>query len=206
MADAAKLASELVARAGIAERVMIGIAGPPGSGKSTLASNLRKELGQRGESAVIVPMDGFHFDDVVLNARGHRSRKGAPHTFDVAGFTILLKRLKACEPDVAIPVFDRTLELSRAAAAVVGAYDKFVIVEGNYLLLQMPPWNMLKPLFDLTVMLDVTEQELERRLMSRILQHGHDEAHATNWIASNDLPNARTVIGNSAMADIIVAG
>ena len=56
-------------------------------------------------------------------------------------FEVLLKRLRAREPDIAIPVFDRTMELSRAAADIVNATDRFMIVEGNYLLLNSEPWN-----------------------------------------------------------------
>jgi pantothenate kinase len=184
-----------------AERFMVGIAGAPGSGKSTLAASLRDALKAMGETAVIVPMDGFHFDDVILNARGHRPRKGAPFTFDVAGFEVLLKRIRAREPDIAIPVFDRTVELSRAAADIVDATTRFVIVEGNYLLLRQKPWDRLRPLFDYTVFLDVPFTELERRLVQRWLDHGFDLAYAQNWAASNDLPNAREVIANSAAAD-----
>jgi pantothenate kinase len=204
MADSTRLASELVARAKNSSRVLIAIAGAPGSGKSTVAASLCVELEQRGETAVVVPMDGFHFDDVILNARGHRSRKGAPHTFDVAGLEVVLKRLKSSEPDVAIPLFDRHLELSRAASAVVGVDEKFILVEGNYLLLMAPPWNGLRPLFDFTVMLDVSEAELQRRLTRRILEHGHSESFAAHWIETNDLPNARTVTGNSMDADILL--
>jgi pantothenate kinase len=204
MADVGRLASELVARAEIASRLLVAIAGAPGSGKSTFAANLCEELKRRGQSAVVVPMDGFHFDDAVLNARGDRARKGAPHTFDVASLAILLKRIKSCEPDVAIPLFDRVLELSRAAAAVVGSGEKFILVEGNYLLLEAPPWSSLRPLFDFTVMLDVPEAELQRRLTARILQHGHNETFAAHWIETNDMPNARTVLGNSVKADILL--
>jgi pantothenate kinase len=204
MADAGRLASELVARAEIASRVLVAIAGAPGSGKSTLAANVCEELKRRGQSAVVVPMDGFHFDDAILSARGDRARKGAPHTFDVASLAVLIKRIKSCEPDVAIPLFDRTLELSRAAAAVVSSHEKIILVEGNYLLLKSPPWSSLRPLFDFTVMLDVPEAELERRLTARILQHGHSAAFAAHWIETNDMPNARTVLGNSLEADILL--
>lgn len=204
MADATKLASELVERAEIASRVLVAIAGAPGSGKSTIAADLCEELKRCGQSAVVVPMDGFHFDDAVLHARGHRARKGAPHTFDVAGLAFVLKRIKSCEPDVAIPLFDRHLELSRAAATIVGADEKFILVEGNYLLLKSQPWKSLRPLFDITVMLDVPEAELQRRLTARILQHGHSEGFAAHWIETNDIPNARTVIDDSLEADILL--
>lgn len=185
-------------------RFMVGIAGPPGSGKSTMGERLRDVLSAQGESAIVVPMDGFHFDDAVLNARGHRPRKGAPFTFDVAGFEVLLKRIKAREPDIAIPVFDRSMELSRAAADIVTDEAKFILVEGNYLLLNQSPWDRLKPLLDFTIFLDVPEAELERRLMQRWLDLDFAEERAKAWIASNDLPNIRTVRQGSAKADLTV--
>ncbi len=141
MSEIASIAAAIFKRAAKARRFMVAIAGPPGSGKSTLAANLHEVLPDN--SSVVVPMDGFHFDDVVLNQRGLRQRKGAPETFDYAGFEALLKRIRAVEPDIAIPVFDRSMELSRAGAAIIGADTKFILVEGNYLLLDEPPWSGL---------------------------------------------------------------
>jgi pantothenate kinase len=205
MQDRASLVADLKSRASNTPRFMIAVAGAPGSGKSTFAAHLVQALKAAGETAIVVPMDGFHFDDCVLTARGDQSRKGAPWTFDVAGLFTLLTRIKACEPDIAIPVFDRHLELSRNAADIVNGTDKFIIVEGNYLLLDEMPWNKLKALFDVTLFLDVTIETIEHRLLSRIKQHGHDEAYARNWMQSNDLPNARTVIEKSVRADMIVS-
>ncbi len=202
--QAEALAAELVVKAASRDRYIIGIAGAPGSGKSTFADALLKSLLAKAETAVVVPMDGFHFDDIVLNARGHRARKGAHYTFDATGFVHLITRIKSREPDIAIPVFDRTTELSRAAADVIDANTRFIIVEGLYLLLKREPWNALKPLFDISVFVNVSKAELERRLTKRILDHGHDEAYAKNWIASNDMLNADEVIANSATADLTV--
>jgi pantothenate kinase len=202
--QAEALAAELVVKAAGRDRYIIGIAGAPGSGKSTFADALRKDLLAKGETAVVVPMDGFHFDDIVLNARGHRARKGAWYTFDAPGFVHLIKRVKSLEPDIAIPVFDRTMELSRAAADVIDAKTRFIIVEGLYLLLKREPWTALKPLFDISVFVNVSKPELERRLTKRILAHGHDQAYAKNWIASNDMLNADEVMGNSVEADLTI--
>jgi pantothenate kinase len=199
--DIARLARE---KAGGKPRFMIAIAGPPGAGKSTLAEKLRDALTGLGETAAVVPMDGFHFDDVVLNARGHRPRKGAPFTFDVAGFAALLKRICEREPDIAIPVFDRSLELSRNAAALVAAETRFILIEGNYLLLERPQWSGLRQFFDFTIFLKVPIEELERRLVQRWLGHGFDMTYATNWIASNDRPNIEEVQTYSAKANLTV--
>ncbi len=204
MADAAKLASLIREKSGEALRYMVAVAGAPASGKSTLAEHLRDALIAQGETAVVVPMDGFHFDDAILNARGHRARKGAPHTYDVRGFEVLLGRIKAREPDIAIPVFDRSMELSRAAADIVTDEVKFIVVEGNYLLLKQSPWDHLKPLFDYSIFVSEPIDELEQRLIKRWLDHGFDMAYAKNWIASNDLLNIKTVIAESDTADLTV--
>lgn len=131
MTQAEDLANQLVARASGRDRFLAGIAGPPGSGKSTIAADLVQVLQAQGQTAVVVPMDGYHFDDVVLNARGHRARKGAHYTFDSHGFVHLVRRIKAREPGIAIPVFDRHMELSRAAADVIEESTRFIIVEGD---------------------------------------------------------------------------
>jgi pantothenate kinase len=84
-------------------------------------------------------MDGYHFDDAVLNERGMRARKGAPETFDVGGLGHMLRRLKLNDEDeVAVPVFDRAIEISRAAARLISKTVSTIIVEGNYLLLDLP--------------------------------------------------------------------
>jgi pantothenate kinase len=204
MVDTLKLASLIREKSGEALRYMVAIAGAPASGKSTLAENLRDTLIAQGETAIVVPMDGFHFDDAILNARGHRARKGAPHTYDVQGFEVLLKRIKSREAEIAIPVFDRSMELSRAAADIVTDEAKFILVEGNYLLLKKSPWDRLKPLFDFSIFVSEPIDELEQRLIKRWFDHGYDIAYARNWIASNDLLNIQTVIAESAEADLTV--
>lgn len=184
-----------------AGRHLIGIVGAPGSGKSTLAETLARPLGDR---AAVIPMDGFHLDDRILNARGHRPRKGAPHTYDVDGLRHLLLRLRANEGDIAIPVFDREIELSRAAAAIVAQDTDILLVEGNYLLLDTPPWDALGDLFDTTVMLDVPEPVLRDRLAQRWIDLGLDDDAVTAKLEENDLPNGRTVRAGSRAADFVV--
>ena len=183
-------------------RFLVALAGPPAAGKSTLAAELVIALGQ---GAKAVPMDGFHYDDAVLIARGARGRKGAPDTFDVQGFLHLLRRLRH-EAEVAIPLFDRALEISRAGADIIGPDDQILVVEGNYLLFQQSPWPEAAALFDLTVWIDVPLPELERRLLDRWAGYGKSEAEARAWIAGNDLPNIRAVIAGSAPADVVLAG
>ncbi len=200
MSEIATIAATIFKRAATAKRFVVAIAGPPGAGKSTIAEELRALLPER--SAVVVPMDGFHFDDTILERRALRSRKGAPDTFDFGGFENLLKRIRSGEPDIAIPVFDRTVELSRAGAAIIEADVKFVLVEGNYLLLDEEPWSALAQLFDLSIFLDVPRDELERRLLQRWHKHGRSDADARAWVASNDMPNVDRVLQRRRKADL----
>ena len=196
----AQLAATIGAKAQAQGRFLTALAGPPGAGKSTLAAELVAALGQ---GAKAVPMDGFHYDDAVLIARGARARKGAPDTFDVAGFRHLLTRLRT-EDEVAIPLFDRDLEISRAGADIVGPDDRILIVEGNYLLLNEAPWPDLAPLFDLTIWIDVPEAELDRRLLARWAHYGKTPAEARAWIDGNDMPNIRRVVAGSRPANLVI--
>ena len=112
--EIAELADLLIARSNDS-RLVAAVAGAPGSGKSTLAEKLVAEIETRRPGmAAILPMDGYHYDDVLLDRMGRRARKGAPDTFDVGGYRHMLQRLRADnEAAVAVPVFDRDIEIAR---------------------------------------------------------------------------------------------
>jgi pantothenate kinase len=186
--------------------VIVGIAGPPGAGKSTLAEALVEALNESDANcAAVIPMDGFHYDDAVLEARGLKARKGSPTTFDVAGFRHLLLRVKANEEaEVAIPVFDRGLEISRAAARTVSADVKILVVEGNYLLLRDQPWSEIAHVFDITAMIKEPRSVIESRLNNRWLSHGFSEFSARSKVDGNDLLNVDVVLQNSRQADVVI--
>ena len=179
-------------------RRVIAVAGAPGSGKSTLVARLVEAL----ENAALVPMDGFHLDDRLLEEDGLVSRKGAPETFDAAGCVALVARLRA-GGEVIHPVFDRSRELAIAGAGRVPAGTRLVVVEGNYLLLNRAPWRDLAGLWDLSVMLEVPMGELRRRLTARWQALGKDPARIEAHL-HNDLANAETVLRQSLPADLVV--
>lgn len=187
-------------------RLTVAIVGAPGSGKSTIADAIREALVQQGITAEILPMDGFHHDNAILAARGLRARKGAPETFDVAGFAHLLDRLRRNdEAEIAVPVFDRRLDLSRSCARLIAQEVEVLLVEGNYLLLDLPGWRDLAAAFDLTVLLDVPEEMLRQRLYDRWRGHDIPEADIPAKVEANDLPNGVTVITRSRKADVTLS-
>lgn len=203
MNDAAqRIIAEIDARKARDKRLVVAIAGAPGSGKSTLAEVLCSALNAReAETAAILPMDGFHLDNAVLDARGLRPRKGAPETFDADGLAATLERLAQSDRPVAVPVFDRSRDIAVAGARVIDAATPVVIVEGNYLLLDTPPWAQLRRHFGLTVMVETETAELERRLKQRWRDHGIDPAEAERRITDNDMVNAALVVRSSVKAD-----
>ena len=204
--SAAKLAETAIGRAGTKRRFIIALAGPPGAGKSTLSEALVADFTKRGQSAAIVAMDGFHFDNAVLEARGNLARKGAPFTFDADGYAALLRRLRT-EPDcdIAVPVFDRKLDLARAGGSIITPEHRFLIAEGNYLLLDDPAWAQMAGLFDLTIMLKADMGELRERLIKRWLGYGLEADQARARALSNDIPNAELVVSKSIKADLEIS-
>nr|WP_249219297.1 sugar transporter [Loktanella sp. SALINAS62] len=183
------------------DRILVAICGAPASGKSTLAKELARRLNLQKCPALVVPMDGFHLDNAILDARDLRARKGAPETFDADGFLHLIRRMGE-NVEVMAPVFDRTRDLSVAGAIAVPANCPVVIVEGNYLMFDETPWSNLAGLWDLTVRVEVPMAHLRGRLIQRWLNLNHSRAAATRRAESNDIPNAQRVIDRAITCDI----
>lgn len=184
-------------------RFLVALAGPPGAGKSYRSEQLFQAVeAQRPGEAVVVPMDGYHFDNAVLGPE-QLSLKGAPHTFDADGLRVDLERIRGGNATVAVPVFDRPLDLARAGARLVTPEHRIVIVEGNYLLLDQGPWRALHSLFDLRVMLEVEDVVLERRLIERWSSMGQNAEDARRKALDKDMPNARLVKTTSIPPDLV---
>ncbi len=181
-------------------RKIIAIVGAPASGKSTLAQRLKELI----PNSAILAMDGFHFDDFILKNRVHLARKGAPHTYDIDGFSYILERVAKGQNDIAVPVFDRSLELSRNSAEIIPMTANTIIVEGNYLLLDDPQWAECRKYYDLTVMINVNLKTIHERLIERWKAYDYSRERSEIKINENDLPNARLVIEQSIPADIML--
>lgn len=196
-------ARRLTASATPARRRLLGIAGPPGSGKSTLAARLVAEL---AGSAVLVPMDGFHLAEAELRRLGRTDRKGAPDTFDAAGYAALLARLRSPAPDTTVyaPAFDRRVEEPVAGSVPVAPDVPLVVTEGNYLLLDDPPWTDARACLDEVWYVDLDDAERVRRLVDRHERFGKARAHAERFVRTSDEVNARLVTAGRERADLVV--
>ena len=181
-------------------RYFIALSGPPASGKSTISEKLVKDLTLKGHNSSILQMDGFHYDDQILKQKSLLLKKGAPETFDVMGFLNFLFRLQN-ENEVAIPIFDRSLELSRSSAVIISKETRVVIVEGNYILLKTHPWRELHKFFNSTIMINTKHEILEKRLIERWRSFNIPEEEIKQKVFENDLPNGVNVYKNSILAD-----
>jgi pantothenate kinase len=190
---------ELIKRNG---RTLLGLVGAPGAGKSTLAAALLAEF---AEVAQVVPMDGFHLANVELERLARRDRKGAPDTFDSAGYVALLRRLlvQADDEIVYAPEFRREIEEPIANAIPIHSSTQLVITEGNYLLLDEGPWAQVAGLLDEVWYVDIDDEVRLHRLTRRHEQFGRSAEEAAAWVAGTDEPNARLIEASRARASFV---
>ncbi len=185
-------------------RRLLGITGPPGAGKSTLAAHLVAELAGQ---AALVPMDGFHLAEAELRRLGRTDRKGAPDTFDPAGYESLLTRLRAPDQDTTVyaPAFDRRVEEPVAGSIAVAPHIPLVVTEGNYLLLDSAPWSRVRALLDEVWYVELAAPERIRRLIDRHERFGRPRADAERFVRTSDETNARVVAATRDRADLVIS-
>ena len=184
-------------------RKLLGLVGAPGSGKSTVAQALLDALPGRAQ---VVPMDGFHLANAELRRLGRAWRKGAPDTFDSAGYVALLRRLRnqPAGEVVYAPEFRREIEEPVAGAIAVRPETPLVITEGNYLLLEEGPWAGVAPLLDEVWYVEVDDGLRIERLLRRHQQFGRSPEAARAWVAQTDEPNAARIAATRARAHHIL--
>lgn len=199
LADLVDRARRLAVSSG---RVILGITGPPGAGKSTLSAAL---VGHIQGLAVGLPMDGFHLANSELVRLGRQSRKGAPDTFDAAGYVALLRRIKDERTGtVYAPEFRRQIEEPIAGAIAIPPDLPLVIAEGNYLLLDTGPWAGIRELLAEAWYLDPGGEDREQWLIERHMRYGRSRDDAAAWVATTDGPNARLIATSRGRADLII--
>lgn len=182
-------------------RRILGIAGAPGAGKSTLAAQLVDAL---GGLAVLVPMDGFHLAQRELERLGRADHKGAPDTFDAAGYVALLRRVRTGDERIYAPTFVRDIEEPIANALPIDPSVPLVVTEGNYLLLDDGPWSAVRALLDEAWFITVDDAVRQKRLIARHVSYGRSVADATEWTMRSDEANAALVTATHRRADRIV--
>jgi len=198
----ARLAGTLVERARTlivpGERRLLGITGAPAAGKSTVAGSLVAAL---APEAVLVPMDGFHLAAAQLRRLGRLDRKGAPDTFDAAGYLAVLHRLRDRAEDVVYaPEFRREIEEPIAGAIAVPREVPLAITEGNYLLY----WNDVRELLDEVWFVDLDEPTRLARLIERHMAYGRTRVEAEQRTYGSDQRNAEHIMATRMNADLIV--
>lgn len=184
-------------------RVILGICGPPGAGKSTLAERLVAAL---GNEAVYVGMDGFHLAQVELARLDRAERKGAPDTFDASGFVNLLSRLspQSAAATIYAPQFRREIEEPIAGAVPILPVHRIVVTEGNYLLLEDPPWNKVKNLLTEIWFLSPEETVRRERLIARHKAFGRTSEEARERTLGSDERNAVLINATRPAADLVL--
>ena len=199
-------------------RFLVAVAGPPGSGKSVLAEQfhwlLERGVFHKEVHSVALPMDGFHFANAhLINAfrqlpDGTRiplaSVKGQPDTIDVRAFRQALKMLVGRPDYMDWPGYSRFTHDVVPNKFHIHHSANFVIVEGNYILVDRGPFAGIPDLFDLKIYVDAPGPKIIANLMERHIAGGKSVDEAKDWVKRIDLPNARIAESSKAHADVII--
>ena len=200
-------------------RGLVGIAGPPGSGKSLLAAWLAAAAKALGwEEFAFFSLDGYHLPNAVLENRmgadadgnpvSLRKLKGTPQTFDAARLLADLRALKHVprsggdRRERRLPGYSRVLHEPAPDRIRISPDARWVLVEGNFLFLDVPPWREMRELFDRKVYLDAEDEVLAARLARRHAAAGRDAEWIQEHFRRTDGPNIRLSRASARFADI----
>jgi pantothenate kinase len=195
------------------ERLMIAISGVPGAGKTALALELTKRINVRWQKTVdlggpnvatFVPLDGYHYTRAHLATMPDPelafARRGAHWTFDAQGFLELVRTLRPTlnydSPVLFAPSFSHEIKDPVRNDIFVPPSSRLLIFEGNYLALDLPPWDEIAALMDELWFVEVDPEVAKKRLIKRHVEAGivKDEEEAIKRIEGNDIPNGEEII------------
>jgi len=197
-------------------RTLAGLAGIPGSGKSTFAAVLAHAARHLlpPDVLAVVGMDGWHFPNAVLDQRTTRDaagrvaplrqRKGGPESFDVLAMAAALRKLATAEAPVSLPVYDRRVHDPVEDALTVSPATRIVLVEGNYLLGNGPPWNGVSALLRPKLLLECDPDLARERIIARHVRGGLTPELAAAKYEANDRLNTEAVLGATSRADLCI--
>jgi pantothenate kinase len=197
-------------------RAIAGLAGVPGSGKSTLAALLAYLSTHRPQPTPLaaVSIDGWHWPDATL---GHmpavgpdgepvtlRDRKGSASSFDVTAIARALDAMRDAHVPAALPAYDRRLHEPVADAIIVPPGVRLVLLEGNYVLLDEPPWDAVADRLELRLFLDADPAACRDRIINRHVIGGCTHEQAVRKYDRNDRLNTGDVLRSRANADLVI--
>ena len=135
-----------------------------------------------------------------------RDGKGAPDTFDVAGYVSLLDRIRHQFTDSTMraPRYDRAASTPVADAIEIDGHASLVITEGNYLLVDAGRWSAVRPLRDEVWYVEVSDDVRVSRLIARHIGFGKSPDEAREWVLRSDEMNAALVASTRSRADAVV--
>jgi pantothenate kinase len=185
------------------KQLLIAIAGPPGAGKSTFSSALHKLI----PKSKVLPMDGYHYTKALLKAFPDPieafKRRGSHWTFDGEAFVKALQKLKS-DGHGLFPSFDHGVGDPVENDITIGEEDEIVLIEGNYLLLDIAPWREIKEVVDFSYFIYCDVPIISDRVCLRHMSVGRTEAEAKERVDTNDALNAIEILGCRHRADKII--
>ena len=184
------------------KRIIVMLAAPPGAGKSTLAHFLGylSDITEGVRPILPIGMDGFHHYQDYLDShnmmRGGQTHlmkefKGAPETFDLPKLMEKIKQISEGE-DCGCPEYYRIAH--NPIEDAIQIRGDIILIEGNYLLLDLEGWKELREYADYTIRITADEALLKNRLVDRKAMSGISREEAEAFVEKSDLYNVRTCL------------